>query len=131
MSTILVVEDDVRTREEMAETLRSLFPRARVMATAVDARPDVVESAQIVVADVAALERVRRWAPAKTRVVALTREMGPDTLLRAEALGVDALLRAPTRAGHLRAVLGPMLDSRASRDGASGEASGSNKRNRS
>jgi CheY-like chemotaxis protein len=132
MSTILVVEDDVRTREEMAATLRSLFPRAHVIAIAVDARPDVVESdaAPIVLADVAALERVRRWAPANARVVALTREMGPATLLRAEALGVDASLRAPTRAGHLQAVLGPMLDGRASRD-VPGGASASNGRERS
>ena len=112
MSTILVVSDDARTREEMAETLRSLFRRARVIAIAVDGRPDVVEpdATPIVLVDVAALERVRRWAPAKARVVALTREMGPATLLRAETLGVAASLRAPTTAGHLQAVLGPMLN---------------------
>jgi ribonuclease D len=112
MSTILVVEDDARTREEMTETLGRLFPRTRVIATAVDVQPGVVgnDAAPIVLADVAVLERVRRWAPANTRVVALTREMGPATLLRAEALGVDASLRAPTRAEHLQAVLGPILD---------------------
>jgi CheY-like chemotaxis protein len=121
MSTIVVVEDDARTRKETTETLRRLFPRARVIATAVDARPDVVgrDAAPIVLADVAVLERVRRWAPANARVVALTREMGPATLLRAEALGVDASLRAPTRTEHLQAVLGPMLDG--SRDVPDGE----------
>ena len=110
MSTILVVSDDARTREEMVETLRSPSTGARDR----DRRRravDVVEpdSTPIVLADVAALERVRRWAPAKARVVALTREMGPATLLRAETLGVAASLRAPTTAEHLQAVLGPML----------------------
>jgi CheY-like chemotaxis protein len=121
MSTIVVVEDDARTRKETTETLRRLFPRARVIATAVDARPDVVgrDAAPIVLADVAVLERVRRWAPANARVVALTREMGPATLLRAEAFGVDASLRAPMRTEHLQAVLGPMLDG--SRDVPDGE----------
>jgi CheY-like chemotaxis protein len=72
MSTILVVEDDARTREEMTETLGRLFPRTRVIATAVDVQPGVVgnDAAPIVLADVAVLERVRRWAPANTRVVA-------------------------------------------------------------
>jgi len=42
-------------------------------------------------------------------VVALTREMSPDTLMRAEALGVAGALRAPAGAEQLAAVLGPML----------------------
>jgi len=59
-----------------------------------------------------AVERVLRprRSRAGARVVALTREMGPDTLMKAEALGVDASLRAPVSPGQLQAVLGPMLD---------------------
>jgi hypothetical protein len=36
--------------------------------------------------------------------------MSPDTLLRAEALGIAGALRVPVGAGHLAAALGPMLD---------------------
>jgi hypothetical protein len=42
-------------------------------------------------------------------VVALTREMSPDTLLRVEDLGIAGALRAPAGAEQLSAVLGPML----------------------
>jgi len=109
---ILILEDDASTRDALAETLRRLFPQARVIAARVDAGPAVGQrdGASIVLADVAAVERVRRWSPPSARVVALTREMGPDTLMKAEALGVDASLRAPVSPGQLQAVLGPMLD---------------------
>ena len=50
-----------------------------------------------------------RRLPAGARVIALTREMGPDTLLRAEALGVAASMRAPATTRGLQAVLEPML----------------------
>jgi CheY-like chemotaxis protein len=125
MTTILVAADDAQTGEEIAGALRRCLPRARVIATGVDARPDVdaCDAAPIVLADVVVLERVRRWAPAGARLVALTHEMDPATLLRAEALGVDASLRTPTRAEYLRAVLEPML--------ASGEAGRSGARDRS
>jgi len=43
------------------------------------------------------------------RVVALTPEMGPATLMRAEAAGVRAMLRAPATAEGLRAVLEPIV----------------------
>lgn len=125
MPTIMVVADDARTREEITEILQRLFPQARVMPMSDDAPTDVVahDAAAIVLTEMAALERVRRWAPANARLVALTREMGPATLLRAEAFGVDASLRAPARAEHLQAVIEPML--------ASGESSRSRARDRS
>ena len=111
MRTILVLDDDAPAREELADTLRRLFPQARVIATGVDAQSLVEgDAGPIVLADVAALERIRRWVPARARVVALTREMGPATLLRAEAFGVAASLRTPAGAGHLQAVLEPLLD---------------------
>jgi CheY-like chemotaxis protein len=112
MPTIVVLDDDAATRERLAATLRRLFPEARVATARVDAGADVVERerASIVLADVAAVEHIRRWAPPSARVVALTREMGPDTLLRAERLGVDASVRAPARAAQLQTVLEPMLE---------------------
>jgi len=68
------------------------------------------EGASVVLAGLSTAERLcRRGACPGARVVTLTREMGPDTLMRAEALGVSAALRAPTSAARLEAVLGPML----------------------
>ena len=115
MPSILVLGDDASTRNALVDALRALFPRARVVAMPVDAAPEAVEregATTIVLADMTAVERVlrRRRSRAGARVVALTREMGPDTLMRAEALGVCASLRAPASAEHLRTVLGPMLD---------------------
>ena len=52
----------------------------------------------------------RNGAPANVPVVALTRAMSPDTLMRAEALGAAGALRTPAGADQLAAVLGPMLD---------------------
>ncbi|HYS18874.1 MAG TPA: hypothetical protein VET45_18275 [Candidatus Binatia bacterium] len=112
MPVILVLEDDGATRDALAETLRRLFPGTRVLATRADAEPEVVEreGASVVLAGLSTAERLcRRGACPGARVVALTREMGPDTLMRAEALGVSAALRAPTSAARLEAVLGPML----------------------
>jgi CheY-like chemotaxis protein len=112
MPTLLVLDDDAATRDRLAEMLRRLFPAARVVTAGVDAGAVVVERdrASIVLAEVAAVERIRRWTPPSVRVVALTREMGPDTLLKAEALGVDASVRAPAGAAQLQTVLGPMLE---------------------
>ena len=57
-----------------------------------------------------AAERLcRNGALRDARVVALTREMSPDTLLRAEALGIAATLRVPAGTDQLSVVLGPML----------------------
>jgi CheY-like chemotaxis protein len=112
MPTILVLDDDATARDGLAETLRRLFPEARVVTAGVDAGADVVERDRpsVVLADVAAVERIRRWTPPSARVVALTRNMGPDTLLRAEALGVDASVRAPAGAAQLQTVIEPMLE---------------------
>ena len=86
----------------------SAFPRARVHR---DGRRRAVrrrraDATPIVLADVAALERVRTLGAGEGTVVALTREMGPATLLRAETLGVAASLRPSTTAEHLQAVRG-------------------------
>ena len=113
MPVILVLEDDTATREALTETLRRLFPRSRVIATRTDAEPATVErqGANVVLATLPIAERFcRATSCLAARTVALTPAMGPDTLMRAEALGVRASLRAPASAEHLRTVLGLMLD---------------------
>jgi len=111
VSTIVVVDDDASERNALAGMLRDLFPRARVIGVRMDDPTGVAEgdAAMLVVTELTAVERVRHRLPASARVIALTREMGPDTLLRAEALGVAATVRAPATMRGLRAVLEPML----------------------
>ena len=113
MPVILVLEDDSATRKALVETLRKLFPQARVASARSDAAPGVVavERANVVLASLPAVERLyREGAPPSVPVVALTRQMSPDTLMRAEALGAAGALRTPSGADQLAAVLGPMLD---------------------
>ena len=114
MATITVLDDDASTRDALVGMLRDLFPRTRVIGVPVDAALGAAErdAVTLVLTELAAVERIRRL-PAGARVIALTREMGPDTLLRAEAQGVAASMRAPATTRGLQAVLEPML-----RDGA-------------
>jgi CheY-like chemotaxis protein len=116
--TIAVLDDDAATRDALARVLRDLFPRARVIAARVGDAAAAAgrDAAPLVLIELAAVERVRRRLSAGARVVALTREMGPDTLLRAEALGVAASVRAPASSRSLRAVLEPMLGRAEARD---------------
>ena len=109
--TIVVLDDDASTRDALAGMLRDLFPRARVIGARMDDAAGVAEqgATTLVVTELAAVERVRRRLPPGARVIALTREMGPDTLLRAEALGVAAAVRVPVTTRGLQAVLEPML----------------------
>jgi CheY-like chemotaxis protein len=110
MPVILILDDDGATRDALVETLRRLFPRARVAAAPAETAPEVVARASLVLASLPAAERLcRNGALPDGRVVALTREMSPDTLLRAEALGIAAALRVPAGTDQLSAVLGPML----------------------
>jgi CheY-like chemotaxis protein len=113
MPVILVLEDDTTTREALVDILRRLFARARVVAARADAVAGLRESdgASVILASLSDAERLcRAGALAGARVVALTREMSPDTLIRAEALGIAVALRAPAGAEQLAAMLGPMLD---------------------
>ena len=118
MPTIAVLDDDASTRDALVGMLRDLFPLARVIAARVDDAAAVGErdAGTLVLIELAAIERARRWLPAGARVVALTREMGPDTLLRAEALGVAASVRAPATIRSLRAVLELVLGPDGARD---------------
>jgi len=109
--TIAVVDDDASERDALAGMLRGLFPQVRVIGVRTDDPTSVAErdAAVLVVTELTAIERLLHRLPASARVIALTREMGPDTLLRAEALGVAAAVRAPATTRRLRAVLEPLL----------------------
>ena len=112
MSVILVLDDEGATRDALAETLKHLFPRTRMVTARGDTGPAIVarEGATVVLASLPVAERLcREGAPPGVPVVALTREMSPDTLLRAEALGIAGALRAPAAGERLAAALGPML----------------------
>ena len=119
MPVIVVLDDDAERRAALTEQLRRLFPRTRVTA-GTEAELERGEDARIVLTGLAVAERIglrpRRLA---LRVVALTPEMGPATLRRAEAAGVYATLRAPATTEGLRAVLEPIVG-----DGTSSGAEG-------
>src|SRR5262249_33837792 len=119
MPVILVLVDDPAARDPLVETLRRLFPCVRLVAARADvALPFIVnERATVVVAGLSAAEHVcRDGAPLGVPVVALTRDMSPDTLLRVESLGIAGALRAPTGADQLAAVIGPFLGPPTRRD---------------
>jgi len=112
MPVILVLDDDGAGRDALVATLRALFTHARVVAARAEAGLEVAarEGARLVLASLPAAERLcREGAPPGVPVVALTREMSPDTLLRVEDLGIAGALRAPAGAEQLSVVLGPML----------------------
>jgi DNA-binding NarL/FixJ family response regulator len=112
MPVILVLDDDGTARDALVATLRDLFTRARVVAARGEAGREAVarEGASVVLASLGAAECLcRAGVPSGVSVVALTREMSPDTLLRAEVLGLAGALRAPAAADRLAAALGPML----------------------
>ena len=130
MPVILVLDDDAPARAALAEQLGRLFPHVQVLTgtPAELARVEVraasrrgagappaearrhSEDGSIVLTGLADAERIasRSRGPV-LRVVALTPEMGPATLMRAEAAGVRAMLRAPATAEGLRAVLEPIV----------------------
>jgi CheY-like chemotaxis protein len=119
MPVILVLDDDSTARDALVDTLRRLFARARIVAARGDLEPALVarERADVVLASLAVAERLcRRGAPLGGPVVALTREMSPDTLLKAESLGLAGVLRAPASPGQLATALGPMLAAVSPRD---------------
>jgi len=62
MPVILVLEDDTATRDALTETLRRLFPLARVIATRTDTEPAAIEreGANVVLATLPIAERFCR-----------------------------------------------------------------------
>ena len=127
MPVILVVEDDADTRQELGEYLTTLFPGARVMMT--ESGETGLELARrtppsIVLLDLRLrgiggfefAERLREALPLPgTPIVALTGDMSPATLLRAEEAGFAAFLRKPADMDRLEAVLRPLLEQAPSR----------------
>jgi CheY-like chemotaxis protein len=122
MQVILVVEDDADTRMALGETLAALFPAARVVMS--ESGETGLELARRTVPSVVVLDlhlkkidgfefahRLRQQLPqAGVHIVALTGDMRPDTLLRAEAAGFAAFLRKPSDIDRLETVLRPLLD---------------------
>lgn len=124
MRSILVVEDDLDTRQALGEYLSALFPEARVLMT--DSGETGLELARRTRASVVLLdlhlkamggfefvERLRALpAGAGVPIVALTGDMSPDTLLKAEAAGFVAFLRKPADMARLETVLRALLEGR-------------------
>ena len=122
MSVILVVEDELDTRQAIGEYLSTIFPDTRVVMS--ESGETALELAQRTRPSVVLLdlrlrgihgfefaERLRRLAAtASTPIVALTGDMSPDTLLRAEAAGFVAFLRKPADMDRLEMVLRPILE---------------------
>ena len=122
MSVILVVEDERDTRQAIGEYLSTIFPDTRVVMS--ESGETALELAQRTRPSVVLLdlrlrgiqgfefaERLRQLpATTATPIVALTGDMSPATLLRAEAAGFVAFLRKPADMDRLEMVLRPILE---------------------
>jgi CheY-like chemotaxis protein len=117
---ILVVEDDGETRQLLGEYLTALFPATRVLMT--ESGETALELARRTRPDVVLLdlrlkgidgfefaERLRAFR-GDSPIVALTADMAPDTLMKAEAAGFTAFLRKPADMNRLDTVLRPLLE---------------------
>jgi CheY-like chemotaxis protein len=122
MALILVVEDDRDTRQAVGEYLSAIFPDTRVamsesgetgLQLALRTRPDVV-LLDLSLQGIDGFEFADRLRSdpgcAAVKIVALTGDMRPDTLLRAEAAGFFAFLRKPADMDRLEAVLRPLVE---------------------
>lgn len=122
LTSILVVEDDADTRQALGEYLAVLFPDCRVLMTeSGEAALELIQrtSPSVVLLDlrlrgITGFEFVRRARNLPTAmavpIVALTGDMSPDTLMRAEAAGFFAFLRKPADLDRLETVLRPLLE---------------------
>lgn len=122
MAVILVVEDDADTRRAIGEYLTALFPFVRVVMSesgesaldlATRTRPSVVllDLHLRGISGFEFAEHLRGSAASPTvPIVALTGDMSPDTLLRAEAAGFVAFLRKPADMDRLETILRPLLE---------------------
>ena len=120
MGAILVIEDDHETRQTLGEWLANLFPDSRVMMSesgeaglelARHRRPDVIllDLRLRGIHGFEFAERLRATVPEPIPIVALTGDMSPATLMRAEAAGFAAFLRKPADIDRLETVLRPLL----------------------
>jgi DNA-binding response OmpR family regulator len=119
---LLVIEDDTDTRQAIGENLTAMFPAARVLMSesgeaglelARRTRPRVV-LLDLRLRGIHGFEFAERLRSSRTAdgvaIVALTGDMSPDTLMKAEAAGFTAFLRKPADMDRLEAVLRPLLD---------------------
>jgi CheY-like chemotaxis protein len=118
---IMVVEDDHDTRLALGEYLKTVFPEARIlMSESGEAGLELARRTcpRVIVLDL----RLRgiggfefadrlRGEPGTdgVSIVALTGDMSPDTLMKAEAAGFKAFLRKPADMDRLEMVLRPLL----------------------
>ena len=117
---ILVIEDDQDTRQFLGECLSWLFPGSRVMMSesaeaglelARHRRPDVIllDLRLRGIHGFEFAERLRAMVVPPIPIVALTGDLSPDTLVRANAAGFAAFLRKPADIDRLETVLRPLL----------------------
>jgi len=124
MAIILVVEDDTETRQALGEILTALFPSSRIlMSESGEAGLELIRRTRpsVVLLDLNLrgihgfefADRVRALnggVPAPP-IVALTGDLSPATLMRAEALGFAGFLHKPADIDRLETVLRPFLGS--------------------
>ena len=118
---IMVVEDDTDTRMAIGEYLKTVFPDMRiVMSESGEAGLELARRTRprVVLLDLRLrgiggfefAERLRTEPGADgVAIVALTGDMSPDTLMKAEAAGFKAFLRKPADMDRLEMVLRPLL----------------------
>lgn len=118
---IMVVEDDADTRLAIGEYLKTVFPDARiVMSESGEAGLELTRRTwpRVIVLDlrlrgIGGFEFAERLktdpGAAGVAIVALTGDMSPDTLMKAEAAGFKAFLRKPADMDRLEMVLRPLL----------------------
>jgi CheY-like chemotaxis protein len=118
---IMVVEDDTDTRQAIGEYLKTVFPDARIVMSesgeaglelALRTRPRVIvlDLRLRGIGGFEFAERLRaRDGGHLVAIVALTGDMSPDTLMKAEAAGFTAFLRKPADMDRLEMVLRPLL----------------------
>jgi CheY-like chemotaxis protein len=119
---IMVVEDDADTRLAIGEYLKTVFPDARiVMSESGEAGLELARRTRprVIVLDlrlrgIGGFEFAERLKTEPggadgVAIVALTGDMSPDTLMKAEAAGFKAFLRKPADMDRLEMVLRPLL----------------------
>ena len=117
---IMVVEDDTDTRQAIGEYLKTVFPDARIlMSESGEAGLELARRTRprVVLLDLRLrgiggfefAERLRARDGGGVNIVALTGDMSPDTLVKAEAAGFTAFLRKPADLDRLEMVLRPLL----------------------
>jgi CheY-like chemotaxis protein len=124
MPIILVVEDDTETRQALGEILTALFPASRIlMSESGEAGLELIRRTRpsVVLLDLNLrgihgfefADRVRalNGGVPPPPIVALTGDLSPATLMKAEALGFAGFLHKPADIDRLETVLRPFLGS--------------------